>query len=75
MNTRKTNPTTKWWIPRGRAANQNKQKHHVWPWNPRMMYCPKDGKYHDFGCPCARRNQNLIPAALITYYQENWRQP
>ncbi len=51
---------------------EEENPHDVWPWDPRFLYCPLDGKYHYFGCACARQNPDLIPGSLQTWYRENW---
>ena len=47
--------------------------HKVWPWNAALLFCPRDGGWHIFGCACARRNPRLIPAAARAWYRDNWR--
>ena len=47
-------------------------RHTVWPFNPVLMYCPKDGKMHRGGCAHARRHQRLIPQLLRAQYQAIW---
>lgn len=47
-------------------------EHKPWPWNPALLHCPKDSKYHRFGCSCVRANPELLPASLHAWYKENW---
>jgi hypothetical protein len=47
-------------------------KHKVWPYNPKLVYCPKDGQYHTFGCPCVRKHIRLLPTGLHAYYRGAW---
>ena len=47
-------------------------RHTVWPFNPVLMYCPKDGQYHSAGCSHARQHPRLIPQSLRAEYRAIW---
>jgi len=47
-------------------------RHHVWPGNAKLMFCPDDGRYHRFGCPHVRGRPALVPAAVRAWYAANW---
>lgn len=49
------------------------KKHDVFPWNPQLMFCPRDGQYHQWGCACARKHPRLVPGALRDFYADNWK--
>ena len=55
------------------AVDTHRRRHGVWVWNnAALMFCPRDGRYHAFGCECARRNSRLVPGALRAWYRQNW---
>lgn len=54
---------------------QREAGHKIWPWNARLMLCPLDGQWHDFGCECARRDPEIVPGSVRAWYVENWGQP
>jgi len=54
------------------AVDTHRRRHGVWVWNAALLFCPRDGRYHAFGCECARRNSRLVPGALRAWYRQNW---